>query len=292
MRTWPALEILFSDPADLLAAALLDFNVSAIHETSTHVWCVFFPTAADRDAAAEGIAAGFLDVSVRSLDVADEDWAARSQAGLRAVRIGHIVVAPPWDVPDGVRLKGPDDADRQVVSGHRGTRPAAPVVVVIQPSTGFGTGHHATTRLCLAALQQIDLAGRRVLDVGTGSGVLAIAASRLGAASVLGIDEDPDALHAARESVALNPGADVALEAADVRSMASRTFDVVAANLTGALLTQVAGRLRLLAAPGGSLILSGFLKSEEAAVRAAYEGLPSGGRAEEDGWVCVTLERP
>jgi ribosomal protein L11 methyltransferase len=195
-------------------------------------------------------------------DVADEDWATRSQENLRALRVGNVIVAPPWDVP---------------------------TTIVIQPSMGFGTGHHATTRLCLAALQRLDLSGRSVLDVGTGSAVLAITASRLGAADVTGIDDDGDAIHAAWENLALNPGAAVSLVEGDFRTLELIPADVVLANLTGALLIAGAERLRRLVNARGRLILSGLMTHEEADVVSALSAFTVEQRSEEDGWVCVLL---
>src|SRR5205823_14402197 len=197
----------------------------------------FFHNADDRDRAAEALRAHFAGIDVRPLDVPDENWAARSQATLRAVTIGTLTIAPPWDVPVG--------------SGFSRT------TIIIQPSMGFGTGHHATTRLCLAALQQIDLQGKSAIDVGTGSGVLAIAARRLGASGVLAIDDDADAIAAAEENVRLNQESRIAFELADLRASKIGQFDSVIANLTGGLLIAVADRLTSFAVAGGRLVLSG-----------------------------------
>jgi len=272
MRTWPALEVGPLQHPDLFQAALLDYQIAAIDETTQpDAWRVFFTSEADRSAAARTLSRQFPRTVIRQLDVPDEDWVAKSQASLRAVQIGNTIVAPPWDVP------------------HRGS--VEPLVIVIRPSMGFGTGHHATTRLCLAALQQIDLQGRRVVDVGTGSGLLAIAASRLGAAHVVGIDDDPDAFRAAQDNVLLNPGADVILRHVDVRSVSLEPFDVVLANLTGALLRDAAPRLHDLSATGAYVILSGFMRTEEADVLEAYSAFTAAARTEEDEWLCVTLRR-
>ena len=265
-RTWPALAVsgfaLATDTADRLQAALIDYDIAAIDETADDAWRIYFQTAAARDGAADALGAAFPDLSFEPLDVADEDWAAKSQENLRALRVGNIVVAPPWDVP---------------------------IVIVIQPSMGFGTGHHATTRLCLAALQRLDLGGKTVLDTGTGSGVLAIAASRLGAREVTGIDEDADAIHAAWDNLALNAGAMVSLIVGDFRTTDLVPADVILANLTGSLLVSAAERLRRLTNAHGRLVLSGFMTHEEADVLAAYGAFTVEHRGEEDGWVCVTL---
>jgi ribosomal protein L11 methyltransferase len=268
VRTWPSLDI--CPVHELLQALLTDYDVVAIDERSDDNWRVFFGADAERDRAAVALRVEFPDLNIEAIDVADEDWAARSQASLRAVRVGHIVVAPPWDLPD-------DDSD-----GH-------PLTIVIQPSMGFGTGHHATTRLCLAALQRLDLRGRSVIDVGTGSGVLAIAANLLGTERVLGIDDDEDAIASARENLDLNEQAHVTFAVADLRSTDLEPADVVVANLTGGLVEATAPQLLRLASSGGRLILSGLMTSEEQSVRYAFSPWRVEHREEEEEWVCLTL---
>jgi len=260
LGSWPALELQQADDDDLVQAFLTDFNLAAVEGLR-----FFFHNPDDRNRAAEALRAHFAGIDVRPVDVPDEDWAARSQAALRAVAIGRLTIAPPWDAKA-------DD-------------------IIIQPSMGFGTGHHATTRLCLEGLQQIDVKGRSVIDVGTGSGVLAIAARRLGASGVLAIDDDTDAIAAAEENVALNHESRIALEVADLRASKIGQFDVVIANLTGALLMASADRLMSFAAPGGRLVLSGFMDDEEHDVLAAFAGCSVENRAQEDEWICALLRR-
>lgn len=258
-RTWPALDV--RHVPEFFEAALTEYQVTAINE-GDEVWRVFFQSADERDRALDGLRAEFDGIALETVDVPDEDWAARSQASLRAIHVGRIIVAPPWD---------------------------APLTIVVQPSMGFGTGHHATTRLCLAALQQLDLRGKTVIDVGTGSGVLAMAASLLGAANVIAFDDDADAVTAARDNLALNPLARVNLQVADLRQMESANADLVLANLTGALLIAAADRLKQLTDSEGRLVLSGLLAREEREVLQAFAPLTVEHRAQEEEWLCVTL---
>ena len=194
---------------------------------------------------------------VSPVDVPDDDWARRSQENLKPITVGRITVAPRERPPSQLVT-----TRRPRATGHR----HRPITIVIVPSMGFGTGHHATTRLCLAALQAIDVTGAFVLDVGTGSGVLAIAAVQLGAARALGVDDDPDAIQSANENLALNPaphpGQTVTFAVGDLMTLALPPADVVTANLTGALLIRAAGRLRQAVRPGGVLIVSGLLVHE------------------------------
>ena len=258
MRNYPALEIHFQTPADedslaLLLADLDEFRPTAVHDNDEPIR-VFFPTSASRDAALEHLR-NRADLAATAVEVPDENWAARSQDALTPIVIGALTIAPPWTATDALRASAPGP------------------VILIQPSMGFGTGHHASTRLCLRLLQEMPLAGKAVVDVGTGSGVLAIAASILGAAAVTGVDVDPDALANAAENLDLNgPAARVDFREHDVSAGAgafSGAFDLVLANLTGALLGRSGHVFTALAQPGASLIASGFQLHELDEVTAA-----------------------
>jgi ribosomal protein L11 methyltransferase len=248
-------------------------------------WRVFFASAEARDGARAALVASAWGVRVdlTTVDVEDEGWAERSQAALRAVQVGRLIIAPPWDVPTAV-AHGEADADADA---------AAPLLVIIEPSMGFGTGHHQSTRLCLHALQAIDLAGRRVLDLGTGSGVLAIAAAMLGADSVLALDDDRDAVDAARGNVRLNGmDARVSVQQADLTAIEPPRADVVLANLTGALLMRHAASIVRHLTPGGLIVLSGFTDDERFAVAHAFRDLRLLRDDREDGWLGLTLQQP
>jgi ribosomal protein L11 methyltransferase len=164
---------------------------------------------------------------------------------------------------------------------------------VILPSMGFGTGHHVTTRLCLAALQTIDLADRTVLDVGTGSGVLAIAADLLGAARAIGIDYDEDAIRSARDNLLLNPDTrQVTFETVDLAARALPVVDVLTANLTGALLVRSAPALLGAVRPGGTLILSGIQSHEREEVCLAFaDTTVVSWERDEDGWIGLAVKK-
>jgi ribosomal protein L11 methyltransferase len=278
---YPALDV--SDSPDAVLVLLDDFSPTAIEERDGGVR-VFFSSSDARDAASAAIcAAGY---EARPVDVPDEDWARRSQEGLEPVTVGRITVFP---APPQSATRNPQSAIRT---------PQSAIRIVILPSMGFGTGHHATTRMCLDALQRIPLEGAAVVDVGTGSGVLAIAADRLGAQSVLGLDVDEDALRSARESLALNPEArHVTFELADITqtvnpAITSGRLDVVTANLTGALLRRLAPMLLGAVRRGGCLILSGILTSERDDVAGAFRGAGEIVRESQDGeWIGLIVKR-
>ena len=266
---------------DRLVALLSEFELLAVQEDdidAPQVWIAHFASAADRDAAAQAVGGEpeFERIELESTTVEDDDWARRTQADLPAVKVGRVVIAPPWDLPKTPDLKVGPDSD---------------IVVMIEPSRGFGTGHHQSTRLCLVLLQARDLTRTSVLDVGTGSGVLAITAAKLGSPSVTAIDNDPDAIENARENIAANQ-VDAAVQAhvVDFTTTKVEPADLVTANLTGTLLARHAEDLARLVRPGGTLIASGFNVEEKHFVEDALtEGFHVVEMAEEEGWLGLAL---
>jgi ribosomal protein L11 methyltransferase len=299
-RLWPALVVeapALDDPPDaeeLVSAVLDDFAPQAIEDLAERPlppgglwdptfpaipeppptplrWRVFFATSDARNLAAVALGARWPSLQLSVVDVPDEDWAARSQQSLTAVTAGRFVVAPPWDVPAATD--------------------AGTTVIVIEPSMGFGTGHHPTTRLCLRLLSAIRMHGRRVIDIGTGSGVLAMAAALGGASEVVGIDIDQDAIDAARAGAALNPLPPVIrFVTGDFRVTPPEPADLVVANLSGGMLRTTARILASLVRAGGLLVVSGFDESEEADLRAAFSSLQVSERLEEESWVAIRFE--
>lgn len=275
---YPALDVDGVD-SDFLLALLDEFGPTAadIHGSTV---TVFFHDAAGRDAARSVVVLTHPDANVQTRDVDDEDWARRSQENLTAITVGRVTVAPPWNVGS--------DSGSDFRASNLEDQNSGPVTIVIAPSMGFGTGHHATTRLCLRALQELDLSGTRVVDVGTGSGVLAIAARTLGAGEVIGIDDDADAIHSALENLAQNPQVDrVLFEVKDLRSAPLPKADVITANLTGALLIRSADLLKRGLNPNGSLIVSGVQRHERDDVARAFDRAHVVWESSEDEWVGI-----
>jgi ribosomal protein L11 methyltransferase len=209
--------------------------------------------------------------------VHEADWVEAWKAHFPVLRVGRrLVIRPTWRRHESL----PED-----------------VVLALDPGMAFGTGLHPTTSLCLAAVESLAdreaIADARVLDVGCGSGILAIAAAKLGARSVLGVDTDPIAIEATTANSARN-GLEHRIDAR-VGSLptAEPAFDVVLANLIASILIGLASQLRDELRPGGSLLASGIFVDREDDVRDAFAtvGLAVRGRTTEGEWVAIEAVR-
>jgi len=210
---------------------------------------------------------GGVTVEVSGSEIGD-DWADRWREFHRPVQVGRIHVRSPWH--------------EEATGGAE-----EPIDIVIDPGQAFGTGAHPTTRLCLECLQ--DVTPGPLADLGCGSGVLAIAAAKLGFAPVTAFDNEIAAVEATRANAAANGVALERVERRDLRTGPAPAADVTVANLVRPLLLEMAA---LMPEQPGTLIVSGLLEGEEDEVAAAFAPFRERRRLRLQGWSALLLTRP
>lgn len=217
---------------------------------------------ADINAFLDDLASRYPGLSIPKPSVStvrSEDWSTSWKANFKALRVGRrLLIVPSWEEA----RPRPDD-----------------IVLHLDPGMAFGTGGHETTRLCLEVLEGIMdgmpiLLSPSVLDLGTGSGILAMAAVQLGAGRVRAVDIDPQAVEVARENLAANGLAEqVKLDTTPLEAL-SGSFDIILANILAEELVRLAPHLTERLATGGTLVLSGILAEKEPLVRAGFASCP------------------
>ena len=252
---------------------------SILEEDEAHdVWRIdAFPTEADEQSAIAAVLARFKGLRVVVETLADADWLAMSLSGLPPVRAGRFFVYGAHD---------------------RGLAPVNTVNLRIEAGAAFGTGHHGTTVGCLIAYDRL-LKRRgfgRVLDVGCGTGVLAIAAARTGSAVALGTDIYRPSVRIANENAALNAAHARFVHASGLNAAIVRDdgpYDLVFANILAPPLVALAQDIQGALKPGGYAILSGLLRTQERYVRAAYlaRGFRLQRRLHRDAWATLVLRK-
>lgn len=274
-----------SDAREALSEGLFALGGSAVEERGTALSTYVRPPA-DVRAWLEDARATLSEITgVNSLKIdwrwrAGQDWAETWKKGLRPRRVGRrFVVTPSWATPETT---------------------AADLVIVVDPEMAFGTGEHATTRAALRFLEQVVKNRDRVLDIGTGSGILAIGAGLLGATDVLAVDNDPDAILNARDNIVRNGVAAVVrleerlVDEAYLAAAGPASFDIIVANVLSGVLGSLLGAFASSLRVGGHLILGGILEEEaddmlDECVAAGFNVIAEDLEAE---WWGVLLQRP
>ena len=264
-----------SGATGLLAAELVRGGARAVVERPDGTLVTHFPPPDDLPAFLAVLGDHLKRVAARPVDLRwhwqpHEEWAQNWKRGLRPMRVSRrITVAPTWDVPP---------------------EPDGGVLIVLDPGVAFGTARHASTRCALRLLDTAVRPGAVIADVGTGSGILAIAAARLGAARVVAADNDPFACAAARDNLAANRADDVVevheREVSPAWLGRRRPLDGVAANIESGVLAALLPGFADALAPGGWLLVSGLLAEEagDFAYRAASFGFRLRDDDAEEGW--------
>jgi len=244
-----------------------------------------FPPAVDAQALNSALGA----IGASHIDwLGDQDWAAPRSGDVPELRFGDRLAVVPRD---GERIPTAQSRAGRPRSGNSlGTAGLPGATLRLDPGLAFGTGQHPTTRSCLAWLADARLEGRSVLDYGCGSGILGIAAALLGAARVVAVDIEPQALSATRANARFN---DVALDAVTTPDgfLPQPGFDVVLANILANTLIELGPALSGCLNAGGRLVLAGLLEPQIDAVTAAYPSLAFDPPSIDGEWACLTGRR-
>ena len=274
--------LLLEAPAELealLTALVWDCPILGVEESAAGPGGlrlkVFFDSREAADGCRAKLAAELPAASlVESGEVRIEDWIDLLHGGFEPVAVGPFLIVPAGPPPPP----------------SRGAR-----LLRINPGLGFGTGTHPTTRLTFELLCELAAPGISVLDVGTGSGILAVAAAMLGAGEIVGIDTDADAVDNARQNTRLNGVEErVELHTGSIEAVAGRRFDLVLVNILAPTLINLFGSgLADLVAPGGDIVLSGFAPADEFKLLACTRdrGLGKVGLRSAGEWAALHLER-
>ncbi len=217
-----------------------------------------------------------VEAEVSHSSVCEEDWAESWKKYFKPIRTGNrIVIVPVWEKFE------PAEND---------------VVVLMDPGMAFGTGTHETTRLCAALLEDYVTEGCRMIDVGCGSGILAICASKLGADYCFACDIDPYAIKVAKENVALNGGGNITCEVSDlVKEVdpAGANFDVAAVNIVADVIIRLAPDIGRFLKDDATLIVSGIIceRAEETLAALSAAGFTPVSEKRENGWYAAALKK-
>jgi len=286
--TADAVQTVAKGPRAEAEAAALAIDADPVTETLTYsileededkdVWRIdAFPTTPEEQAGLVAVLAGFPKLRVVTDKLADADWLAMALSGLPPVRAGRFFVYGAHD---------------------KGLVPASAVALRIEAGAAFGTGHHGTTEGCLSAFDQLLKRRRfkRVLDVGCGTGVLAIGAARTGSKVALGTDIDAPSVRIANENARLNRARARFVHASglnDARVRKPAPYDLVFANILAPPLVALSHDIKRALKPGGVAILSGLLRTQERRVFAAYasKGFRMERRLHRDAWATLVLRR-
>jgi ribosomal protein L11 methyltransferase len=220
-----------------------------------------------------------VDLAIYSMET--KEWLEGWKESFKPIETEKFYIYPPWD-------------DKNI--------PAGKLAIVVEPAMAFGTGQHATTQVVLRRLEALQMSGApvnnwRCMDVGTGTGILALGAHKLGFKSVAGSDIDPDAVMAAKNNAEMNHirlpiwQGSSPVRGVDGQAEFEPPFDVVVANILYVVLQKIIGELAVITRKGGLLILSGVLvdDGDEMAGLAAAEGMTLIDKGEQEGWACLTF---